>query len=241
MDEKQTNSANSSPEEEPKTLSETEQETTKDSAPEQPDPAESKRKKKVELDLDDAPFLEEEKEEPPPVKPEEPAKEELDQEPEPPKTKKKWLIIGGIIGLLLAIGGGVYFWLSSSPKPPPPPPPPKTKPKEKPKPPPPEELKLQLKPFLVQLTTQNATQKRVCFLTLQLTLVTTNDKLVWEANRKKILLRDAIYYYLHNQNYKFFKNTHNLTLLKKNILNVINQYLNNGQFQKILVEKILIK
>ncbi|SDN41187.1 flagellar FliL protein [Desulfonauticus submarinus] len=199
---------------------------------------ENKKKKKVELDLDDAPFLQEEE---PKEKQEEPAtspsqEKESEEEPTPPPKKKKWLLIGIIALFLILIGGGYFLFFNKTA--PPPPTPVEQKPKEtKQTPPPPEEKVIPLKQFLVELKNK---KKQPLFLEIKLSFATTNNRLEWEIKRKKIVLRDAIYYYLTNKEYNFLANTKNIPKLKQDILNVVNQYLNNGQLKKILIEHYVI-
>lgn len=200
---------------------------------------ENKKKKKVELDLDDAPFLQQEEE--PKEKQEEPAtspsqEKENEEEPTPPPKKKKWLLIGIIALFLILIGGGYFLFFNKTA--PPPPTPVEQSPKEtKQTPPPPEEKVIPLKQFLVELKNK---KKQPLFLEIKLSFATTNNRLEWEIKRKKIVLRDAIYYYLTNKEYNFLANTKNIPKLKQDILNVVNQYLNNGQLKKILIEHYVI-
>ncbi|WP_456324423.1 flagellar basal body-associated FliL family protein [Desulfonauticus submarinus] len=201
---------------------------------------ENKKKKKVELDLDDAPFLEqEEPEEEEKEKTAPPSSQEeknLEQDTPPPK-KKKWILIGIIALLLILIGGG-YFLFFNKTAPPPPPAPVKPPPKKtKNSPPPPEEKIIPLKQFLVELKNK---KKQPLFLEIKLSFATTNGRLEWEIKRKRIVLRDAIYYYLTNKEYNFLANTKNIPKLKQDILNVVNQYLNNGQLKKVLIEHYVI-
>ncbi len=199
---------------------------------------------KVELDLDDAPFLQEEEEEEKteeekPEKEDKPVEDVEQAEEAKPFWKNKWFLIGGIL-LILGIGGGSYFLLSKEKATPPPPPPKKVEKKEeaKPKaPPPPEEQLIELDGFIVELTDN---QKKSHFLEIKLSFASTDGRLVWEAKRKKIILRDAIYYYLNNKELSFLQNPKNLEKVKKDILNVVNQYLNNGQLQKVLIEKYIV-
>lgn len=194
---------------------------------------------KVELDLDDAPFLQEE--------PQPEAKEEVKKEPEtkeeqvePEETtpfwKNKWLWIGSII-LILGLGGGSYFFLSKKE----PPSPKESQPKKEEKnqqaqKPPLEEQVVNFDKFIIELQDKN----KEAFLEIKLAFATTNGKLVWEIKRKKIVLRDAIYYYLSNKDLTYLSNTKKLEEIKKDLLNVVNQYLNNGQLKKILIEKYII-
>ena len=217
---------------------------------------ENKATEKVELDLDDAPFLEEEEEEEKEVEETEDAEPspsvELDTQPEKeeqiqdtPFWKKKWFLILLIL-IIILVAGAIYYFVftpqttsepesqpevveEKQPSPPEPPPPPP--------PPPPEEIVIPFEPFWVEIKFKDQTK----FLYCKFQFSTTNDKLPWEIKRKKIILRDAIYYYLKNKDFKFLNSEKNGKRLKKNILTVVNQYLNNGQLEKMLIEKYVLK
>jgi len=201
---------------------------------------------KVELDLDDAPFLEEEKEGEEEEKEDEKkgVSEESEEKPEDqvpvptPFWKKKWFFIA-LAGVIALIAVGVYFlFLKPSP-----PPPESQKPQVQkaepspPPPPPPEEIVIPFEPFWVELTFNGQTK----FLYCKLSFSTTDSKLEWEVKRKTIILRDAVYYYLRNKNFIFLNNKKNVERLKKDILSVVNQYLNNGQLKNILIEEYVLK
>ncbi len=70
---------------------------------------------------------------------------------------------------------------------------------------------------------------------------TNSSKLAWEINRKKTVLRDAIYYYLKKQDLIFLRDKQNADNLKKDLLSVVNQYLSNGKLSRLLIEEYFIK
>ena len=209
---------------------------------------------KVELDLDDAPFLEEEEEEAEEAPEPEPSPSvDLGKQPEQeeqtkatPFWKKKWFLILLIV-IIILVAGAIYYFVfrpqatssepesqpevveEKQPSPPEPPPPPP--------PPPPEEIVIPFEPFWVELKLKDQTK----FLYCKFQFSTTNDRLTWEVKRKKIILRDAIYYYLKNKDFMFLNSEKNSKRLKKDILTVVNQYLNNGQLEKMLIEEYVIK
>ena len=171
--------------------------------------------------------------------------EEVEQTKAIPFWKKKWFIILFIL-VVIALAASIYFFVFRSstapsepaqpevveekqPSPPEPPPPPP--------PPPPEEIVVPFEPFWVEIKFKDQTK----FLYCKFQFSTTNDKLSWEIKRKKIILRDAIYYYLKNKDFKFLNSEKNGKRLKKDILTVVNQYLNNGQLEKMLIEKYVLK
>jgi len=77
--------------------------------------------RKVELDLDDAPFLVEQAP-PPPAKTEEAPLQVAEEGAEPPKKKKKLLLIAAAAGLLVLLVAGAAIWWFVLRTPPPPPP-----------------------------------------------------------------------------------------------------------------------
>jgi len=210
----------------------------------------SKAAQKVELDLDDAPFLEDEDEEDdiPEEEPEE--LEALEEEPVEKKSKTKLLIfigIGVIILLLSAILVKLFFFDSA-------PPPPKEEPAveetmeeipmeipEEAPPPPPEEpgvTLLRMDPFWIE---QKDKDSRTRFLIARFALTTTDPQVVAEYGRKTLILRDAVYFYLKNKDLQFLADKKNVEKLKKDLLMVINQYIVAGEFEKILFEEYLVR
>lgn len=205
---------------------------------------------KVELDLEDAPFLEDEEEE------EEEAaatgeEEYSDLEEKPKKFDIKVLIrdrrfqIGAGVGLLILIAALAFIvWPSVEPipdipvelpdqvateQPQPPPPPPEEKP---------EEFIVSFEPFWVEHQEDNGT---VRFLYCKFAAPAPSEKLAWEIRHKKVVLRDAIFYYLRNKDLTFLADKNNAEQLKKDLLSVINQYLGNAQLETILIEEYLVK
>ncbi|WP_027180439.1 flagellar basal body-associated FliL family protein [Maridesulfovibrio bastinii] len=207
---------------------------------------------KVDLDLDDAPFLEDEDEE-----------EELpEEEPEdipslgesPQKKKSKTMLfvfigIGVIILLLSAIAVKVFIFDSPEEKPAPPPqeapleeetPPPPPVEKQAP-PPPPEEpgiTLIRMKPFWIDHKDKKGA---IRFLVARFSLTTTDELVVAEYARKKVTIRDAVYYYMKNKDLNFLSDKKNGEALKKDLLMVINQYIAAGQFDEILFEEYLVR
>ncbi len=202
---------------------------------------------KVELDLDDAPFLEEEEEEPAPT---DDLEEDEGEEKEARARGVKALleairrdkrlmaaVIGGavlLLGLLLTL----LLWPSKKV-----PPlvdplglPPETALLEE-LPPPPEHI-VALKPFLVEHVTEEG---EVRLLYCKFSVSTENEKLAWEITHKRLTLRDAIFYYLKNKDLRFLTDKTQVEQLKKDLLSVINQYLNVGQIETLLIEEYLVK
>jgi len=210
----------------------------------------SKAEQKVELDLDDAPFLEEEVEEekeeekkesePQEEKDEEEVKEE--QKTEDLKSKKKKLILlGAAVGILVVAGLIAFLFLKGEKKEPPKEekkvPEKKVEVKEKPPPPKPKMIQLTLRPFWVDYPVKNGHR----YLHLVLILSYEESRLNWELLRKRIVIRDALYYYLKNKKIDFFLKKENIPVLKKDILSIINQYLVYGKIKEIYLKDYLIE
>ncbi|SMF39653.1 flagellar basal body-associated FliL family protein [Desulfovibrio gilichinskyi] len=212
-----------------------------------PEPT-SKATQKVDLDLDDAPFLEDEDEED--LSPEEEPKELEALEEAKPKAKssgsKKFIYIGiGVVILLLSLILVKLFLFTDRP-PAEPPAPVEEKAVEIPKqveapPPPPKEpgvTLLRMDPFWVE---QKDEKGHIRFLVARFAMTTTDERIVAEYSRKTLILRDAIYYYLKNKDLQFLSDKNNAEKLKKDLLMVINQYIVAGQFETILFEKYLVR
>ncbi|WP_419780154.1 flagellar basal body-associated FliL family protein [Maridesulfovibrio sp.] len=212
-------------------------------------PPSNKAAQKVELDLDDAPFLEDEDDEDdiPDEEPEE--LEALEEAPVEKKSRTKLFVfigIGVIILLLSAILVKLFFFDST--------PPPKEDtaveetmeeipmkiPEEAP-PPPPEEpgvTLLRMDSFWIE---QKDKDNHTRFLIARFALTTTDERVVAEYGRKTLILRDAVYLYLKNKDLHFLADEKNVEKLKKDLLMVINQYIVAGEFEKILFEEYLVR
>lgn len=226
-------------------------------APQAPSPP-SKDNAKVELDLDDAPFLEEEEEEeeepkPEPVKPPEPgkaapapaAREKPSLKDRLLANKKKLILAGGGAVLLLAAAVGVNVFLFSGEDAPPPPPaapapdPEKilAAPKPLPEAPVPQ-FTMQWEPFWVEI---KDTEGAVRFLTCKFSVPTDNPILFTEMNAKNLILRDAIFYYLRNQPIISLRDEEKTQALKSDLLTVMNEHLGSGKVSEILIEDYIVQ
>ncbi|WP_029458612.1 flagellar basal body-associated FliL family protein, partial [Solidesulfovibrio alcoholivorans] len=134
---------------------------------------------------------------------------------------------------------------------PPPPPPESPAPAEEappppvaPTPPPPEppapkrEIVMPMEPFLVELTDAGG---RTRFLTIRFTAVTQEPAVELEFKRNRIVVRDAVYYYLKNKNLAFLTDKNNAEALKKDVLSVINQFVGAQPLDNLLIEDYLVK
>ena len=198
---------------------------------------------KVDLDLDDAPFLEEEPEETAPAAAEEPGPTIAPAAEAPGKSKRKLLVIVGL-ALVLVVGGALFFLLKKPVAPPVEAPPVEAPPPLVPLEPPPEppkprqEIVMGMEPFLIELTDAEG---RTRFLTIRFTAVTTDPAVELEFKRNRIVVRDAVYYYLKNKSLAFLTDKNNADMLKKDVLSVINQFVGAQPLDNLLIEDLLVK
>jgi|GEM_PF-370775 flagellar FliL protein len=220
----------------------------------------SRASQKVDLDLDDAPFLEEDEEEeeileeePLPVESQE---EEKKKKKVPAWLQNKLLIVGLLVGLLLGAGA---FFLFSGPKEEPPAPPvaespqpqapaePEPVPEQPTEPepvmveeeePPPGESLVRLDPFLIE---QRDAEGELRFLEVSLVFATPDVGLASNLTRETPTVRYALYYYMRNKDLQFLTDEENTEQLKKELLAVVNQYMSAGRFETILFEEYLVR
>lgn len=232
--------------------------------PETPDAAETKAAgdaspkaaQKVELDLDDAPFLQDEEPEPSKTSAAPPPGAGMPELPSPdaPKAvslkdrllanKKKLIIAGGIFALLLVVGIGVNFFLFRSPAPPPPAPEPEARKVLLPDKPPPlpaataPKYQLAWESFWVE---QRDSEGAIRFLVTTFTIPTDSAQLYAEMQLKKVVLRDAIFYYLRNRPFMLFSDPEKVAALKRDLMTVINEHVASGKVEDIFIENYLVK
>lgn len=207
----------------------------------------SRGAKKVDLDLDDAPFLEEEEEEeqpepepePPALEPEKPARRL------PAWLKNKFLWIAVVV-ILVALGVVIKFLFLNKPVPPPPPPVEEKKDEAPPPPEPVEQVKpkdegetiLRLDPFWVE---QRDKDGNIRFLTVRIVFSTKDQNLARNLTQETLTVRNAVYYYLKNKDLQYLADEKNAERLKKELLTVVNQYMGAGQFENLLFEEYVVK
>lgn len=195
---------------------------------------------KVQLDIEDAPFL---------IEPEDiPDDDEADAslpafsaDPllERKKKKKRLLIIAGLSILLVLSVASWWVFRSMSPSIPPEPPevivvpsapePVNTAPQDHP---------VVFDPFWVE---QKDAQGNTRFLTARFTLLSKDARLKEEALDKKLVLRDAFYYYLCNKPLEFFLDHENAPTIKNDLLSIANGYLSRGRLDDVLLESYLMR
>lgn len=190
---------------------------------------------KVELDLDDAPFLREPEEKPlPPVERRSTAPAPVVQEA--PKSKKKLIISG--IGLLVVLAGIAVWWFFFRVPPvvvePPKPEvivvkPPEAAPVE-------QDYVYELEPFWVPVKDEKGNTN---FLVCRFSTIAKTEVVSKEVEKQLMTVRDAMYYYLRNKSLDFLLAAANRETIKKDLTSVVNSYLTLGQIEDVLVESYL--
>lgn len=205
----------------------------------------SRATQKVDLDLDDAPFLEdedeEEEEEIQAVEEEVPLmeEEESDEGFDFKALLKNKMVLSGLGVILLLIVVIIILLLREPEEAPPPPPPPveeitPDKPAEVVLP----EILIRLDPFLVEQTDK---ENRIRFLEIRLIVSTTDEGLSRQFKQETYTVRNALYYYLKNKDLQFLTDKKNGDRLKKELLAIINQYMGFGQFETVFFEQYLVR
>ncbi len=200
-------------------------------------PAENPQSEKVELDLEDAPFLKEE------AKQEE-VKEEVKEESAEPvpekKPKRKKLLIIGLAAVLIIVGvvGFIFF---GSPSPPPPPPPQKPKPDvivvpSKPNAQSSPDIVMEFERFVIPVGNSLASTN---FLICKFSTVSKSPTINSEIEQKMLVLRDAVYFYLRGKSYEYLLNPDNATAIKSDLVGILNDYLGHGKLEDVLLDSYL--
>jgi flagellar FliL protein len=224
---------------------------TASSVPEQPkaqldDSEASKATQKVDLDLDDAPFLEDEEdeEEIAEVEDETPMRDDEDDEgPDSPGLaallKNKFVLIGaGVILILLVV---IVILLLREPEAPPPPPPPPAEEKQPDAAPVVEEtpeILIRLDPFLIEQMDEDG---KIRFLEVRILLSTEEEGLAKQFKQETYTVRNALFYYLKNKDLQFLSDKENSDKLKQELLAIVNQYMGFGQFNTLLFDRYLVR
>lgn len=191
---------------------------------------------KVELDLDDAPFLQVEDSAPPaPVEENEPPAEE-----KPANDKKRKLVLLGAIGAFFLLTAAVAVWWFFFRTPPPAPPPP-LDPEiiVVPSTPPPLADQDIVHEFAVFVVPVNDDRSQTAFLVCKFAAITKDASVDQEMTRQEIPLRDAVYYYLRGKDAGYLQDAHNYDAIKQDLLAVFNDYLSQGKLEDIVFESYL--
>lgn len=201
----------------------------------------SKATQKVDLDLDDAPFLEDEEEEEDDFEEEEETPL-LEEEEESPQFRladllksKLFFIFAGVVLLLIAV---IVFLLFREPEAPPPEPVVEAPIVQQPEVVEQPEILIRLDPFLIEQRDQSG---KIRFLEVRILVSTQEDGLARQFKQETYTVRNALYYYLKNKDLQFLSDKNNSDKLKKELLAIINQYMGFGQFETLLFEQYLVR
>lgn len=207
---------------------------------------------KVELDIDDAPFLEDEEPEPP--APREARPPALSEEAEDAaakaggpqgflqrllKDKKRLALVAGA-GLFILLAPLAFLLVSGKKTSPPPKAPEQAETPAPPSQPPtlPENrFVFAGGAFLVPL---RGSEGELRFLHLRYTLVTESLQLFTELQQKSIPVRDAVYHYLSHKPLTLLVGEEQARLLRSDLINVINQQLSADKITELNFEEYLI-
>lgn len=205
----------------------------------------SRAARKVDLDLDDAPFLEDEEEEEeaaeetPAPAPELP-KPKKERKPLPPWVKNKFTLMGAGAGVLLIILALILF--TGGEPAPEAPPAEETALPEVPEPEIPAEVEqdhlVRLDPFIIEQTDDMGELR---FLEVRLIFTTPDGALADNLVRNTPTVRYALFYYLKNKDLTYLTDETNSEALKQELLAVANQYMADGRFENLLFEQYLVK
>ena len=193
--------------------------------------------RKVELDLDDAPFLKEQETSLPEVKDDAPLQVAAEA-PAPSKKKKLLLIAGAAALLVLLVAAAAVWWFVLRTPPPPPPEPVKPEVVVVPSAQAPgvqPEMVKELAPFVIPRQTPQGPRFLIC----KFSTVSKSPRVGAEIDHKLISLRDALYFYLSSKTDEYLLEPANAPAIKKDLSGVLNNYLTQGRIDDILFESYL--
>jgi flagellar FliL protein len=159
-------------------------------------------------------------------------------------NKKRLILAGASFVFLAAAGIGVNIFMGGEKTPPPPPPGEAPRPEQLPAGPPPlsaaalPKYTLSFEPFWVE---QKDAEGAIRFLSLAFAVPTDNDMLFAELNGKRIVLRDALFYYLSRRPLVTLQDEATMESLKSDLATVINEHVANGKINDIFIENYLVK
>ena len=192
---------------------------------------------KVQLDLEDAPFLKEE-----PKEEEKHSEESQDNGPAvpEPKPKKKKFVIIVLAVILITVGVGGFFFFGS-PTPPPPPPPQKPKPDVIVVPSKPDskgspDIVMDFERFIIPVGNSLSSTN---FLVCKFSTVSKSPTINTEIEQKMLVLRDAVYFYLRGKSYDYLLNPDNAAEIKSDLVGILNDYLGHGKLEDVLLDSYL--
>jgi flagellar FliL protein len=194
---------------------------------------------KVELDLEDAPFLQEIKTPDPPAASdgEKDAAAPDATAPPPVKKKKRLILAGAALLALIGIGAAAWWFVLRTP----PHPPEVVKPElivvpTKPAVTPKQYYIKEFAPFFIHFSDEKKISR---FLICKFSTLSNSPNSERELDRKMISLRDAVYYYLRGKNIDYLLSAQNSLSIKADLVTVLNGYLTQAQIEDVLFESYL--
>ncbi len=194
--------------------------------------------KKVELDLDDAPFLQAEREDEPQATHEVAVPETPEDEAAKLRARKRKMIIIAACAGLLGLGAAAVWWFFFRVPPVPtigPEPEVIVVPSAQ-VPAQPDEIVRPFEPFVVPAKDASG---NLSFLICKFSAISKDAKVNQEMDKQRIALRDAIYYYLRGKPGDYLLDARNGDAIKKDLLSIFNDYLTQGRLEDILFESYL--
>lgn len=203
-------------------------------------PAPSEDAAKVELDIEDAPFLKEEAQVEEKV--EEKEAEGQKAEDATKKSKKKKILLIGAGALFVIVAGlAAYFFFFQGPSVPPPPPP---------KPPEPNvivvpskptvhvvpDVVVNFEPFIIPVGTSIGNTQ---FLVCKFSTVSKSVASSAEIEQKLLILRDSVYFYLRGKEADYLLDSNNAQAIKQDLVAILNDYLARGKLEDVLYDTYL--
>ncbi|MDR2489221.1 MAG: flagellar basal body-associated FliL family protein [Desulfovibrio sp.] len=223
-----------------------------DDSPAREGSADAARGVKVELDIEDAPFLQEPEETKPQAKNAEKPVPVVSMPDAAPSAFQRMLaalfgnkkrlaaIACGLLAILLApIAVSLFLNKANAPSPPVqeavrrivPDAPPRENAPAGPK------FLFKGEPFLIEC---RGNEGEIRFLRCRFAVPTDNAVLYAELQAKNIALRDAIYYYLINKPITFLSDNTQTEVLKKDIMSVINEQISSEKILELYIEEYLV-
>lgn len=194
--------------------------------------------KKVELDLDDAPFLQADKEEIPGPTHEVAVPETPEDDAEKARRRKRKLIIIAAAAAIAVIGGAAAWWFFLRT-----PPPVVTGPEPEvivvPSVPAPVQQDEVVRPFEPFVVPVKDAAGNIGFLICRFSAISKDANVKQEMDRQRTALRDAIYFYLRGKPSEFLLDARNGQAIKTDLLSIFNDYLTQGKLEDILFESYL--
>ncbi|MDR2669303.1 MAG: flagellar basal body-associated FliL family protein [Desulfovibrio sp.] len=163
-----------------------------------------------------------------------------------PSGKKRYLILGGAGFVSVAAAGAVLYFAVFSGSPPPPDQasrPANVTTVVVPSAPPREDapaaakFTYRLDAFMVEKT---GSEGELRFLRCSFSVPTDNETLMAEFSAKNIVLRDAVYYYLHHKPLTFLVDAALSEELKQDIISIVNENVSTEKIEQLYVEDYVV-